>query len=154
MLSAIAMVISGIVMATIYSAYTSQTRAYQIQDEVSVVQQNLRAAAYYMEREIRMAGYDPFETVLGAVIRSGGAVAPGLNGPETVPKKERSEAVKWALHLVERIGTENNTLKADALKAGDSYFEYVTFVQEKAEDHGFDDARGWKHARAARIPQH
>ncbi|MFC1823652.1 PilW family protein [Thermodesulfobacteriota bacterium] len=58
------MVISGIVMAAIYSAYTSQTRAYQIQDEVSVVQQNLRAAAYYMEREIRMAGYDPFETVL------------------------------------------------------------------------------------------
>jgi len=27
-----AMVISGIVMATIYSAYTSQTKAYQIQD--------------------------------------------------------------------------------------------------------------------------
>ena len=55
----VAMVISVIVMAAIYSAYVSQQKSYEITEAVSAVQQNLRASMYRMEREIRMAGYDP-----------------------------------------------------------------------------------------------
>ena len=51
-------VLAGIVMAAIYSAYTSQSKAYQIQEDLSVVQQNLRVAMSYIVRELRMAGLD------------------------------------------------------------------------------------------------
>ncbi len=55
----VAMTLTGIILAAIYSAYMSQKEAYSAQSEASSVQQNLRAALYYMQREIRMAGYDP-----------------------------------------------------------------------------------------------
>jgi type IV pilus assembly protein PilW len=54
-----AMAIGGIVMGSIYSTYTSQQRSYEITGQVAAVQQNLRAAMYYVEREVRRAGYDP-----------------------------------------------------------------------------------------------
>ncbi|OPX36370.1 MAG: hypothetical protein B1H12_07155 [Desulfobacteraceae bacterium 4484_190.2] len=55
----IAMAIAGIVMAGVYTAYSSQQRSYIAQEQVTAVQQNLRVAMYFMEREIRMAGCDP-----------------------------------------------------------------------------------------------
>jgi type IV pilus assembly protein PilW len=55
----VAMAIAGVVMAGIYSAYSSQQRSYIVQEQVAGMQQNLRASMDLMEREIRMAGYDP-----------------------------------------------------------------------------------------------
>ena len=53
------MAITGVVMASIYSAYYSQQKSYNTQDLIVAMQQNLRAAMFHMEGEIRMAGYDP-----------------------------------------------------------------------------------------------
>jgi len=58
----VALAISGVVMAGIYSVYYSQQKSYITQDQVAAMQQNLRVAIYFMEREIRMAGYDPTTT--------------------------------------------------------------------------------------------
>jgi type IV pilus assembly protein PilW len=55
----VVMVISGVVMAGIYQVYYSQQRSYMIQEQVAAMQQNLRAAMFFMSREIRMAGCDP-----------------------------------------------------------------------------------------------
>jgi len=55
----IAMFVAGIVMAGVYSAYYSQQRSFVVQDEVAKMQQNLRAAMFFMAREIRMAGCNP-----------------------------------------------------------------------------------------------
>ncbi|MBW2005450.1 MAG: prepilin-type N-terminal cleavage/methylation domain-containing protein, partial [Deltaproteobacteria bacterium] len=55
----VAMAISGVVMAGIYSVYYSQQKSYVAQEQMAAMQQNLRAAMYVMEREIRMAGCDP-----------------------------------------------------------------------------------------------
>lgn len=55
----IAMVISAIVMTSVYSVYAAQQRSYIVQEQVAAMHQNLRAAMYFMEREIRMAGCDP-----------------------------------------------------------------------------------------------
>ena len=55
----VAMAIAGVVMAGIYSAYSSQQRSYIVQEQVAGMQQNLRASMDLMEREIRMAGCDP-----------------------------------------------------------------------------------------------
>jgi type IV pilus assembly protein PilW len=53
----IAMVVSGLVAATIYAAYTSQQRTAINQEQVVEMQQNIRAGLDVMIKEIRMAGY-------------------------------------------------------------------------------------------------
>jgi len=55
----VVMVISGVVMAGIYSVYYSQQKSYLVQDEVAGMQQNLRTALFHLSRDIRMAGCDP-----------------------------------------------------------------------------------------------
>jgi len=55
----VALAIGGIVMAAAYSMYISQQKAYQITEQVSALQQNLRSAMYFLERDLRMAGYNP-----------------------------------------------------------------------------------------------
>jgi type IV pilus assembly protein PilW len=59
--------VSGLVVIAIYSAYLAQQRTALAQEQVSQMQQNLRAGLDIMEREIRMAGYDPRRSV-GATI--------------------------------------------------------------------------------------
>lgn len=55
----IAMTISAFVMAGIYTIFKNQQNSYLVQDEVTAMQQNVRAGVYYMVSEIRMAGYNP-----------------------------------------------------------------------------------------------
>ncbi len=55
----VAMAVAGIVMADVYSAYYSQQKSFVVQDELAEMQQNLRAAMFFMAREIRMAGCNP-----------------------------------------------------------------------------------------------
>ncbi len=55
----VAMALSGVVMAGVYSAYYSQQKAHVAQQQVVVMQQNLRVALYHLESEVRTAGYDP-----------------------------------------------------------------------------------------------
>jgi type IV pilus assembly protein PilW len=56
----VAMVVSLLAMGAIYSTFLAQHRSYQVQGEAAEMQQNIRVAMYYMQREIRMAGSDPF----------------------------------------------------------------------------------------------
>jgi type IV pilus assembly protein PilW len=58
----IGMVVSLLAMGAIYSTFLSQHRSYHDQEEIAAMQQNLRAAMFYMQREIRMAGCDPLRT--------------------------------------------------------------------------------------------
>jgi len=55
----VAMALSAVVMAAIGYVYYTQQKSYLVQDQLAAAQQNLRAGMYFMEREIRMAGYDP-----------------------------------------------------------------------------------------------
>ena len=55
----VAMVISLLAMAAIYSTFLTQFKSYQVQEETAEMQQNIRAAMYFMQREIRMVGCDP-----------------------------------------------------------------------------------------------
>lgn len=55
----VAMTISLVVMAAIYTTFQAQTRSWVAQQEMANLQQNLRAGMYHLERAIRMAGYDP-----------------------------------------------------------------------------------------------
>lgn len=55
----IALVVSLLALGAIYSTFQSQNKSYQVQEETADMHQNIRAAMYYMQREIRMAGCDP-----------------------------------------------------------------------------------------------
>jgi type IV pilus assembly protein PilW len=59
----VALVVSLLAMAAIYSTFLAQHRSYQVQNEAADMQQNIRTAMYYMEREIRMAGSNPFKSL-------------------------------------------------------------------------------------------
>jgi type IV pilus assembly protein PilW len=67
----IAMAITTIVAAGIFSTYQNQQKAYLAQKQVVEMQQTLRMAIYIMTSEIRMAGYDT-EGTNGAEIVSAG----------------------------------------------------------------------------------
>jgi type IV pilus assembly protein PilW len=55
----VAMTIGLVVMAAVSMTFRSQQKSYILQEQVAAMQQNLRAAMFCIEREIRMAGYDP-----------------------------------------------------------------------------------------------
>jgi len=53
----VAVVIAGIVMASVMYTFTSQQKSYAVQEQVAMMQQNLRASMYYISSEVQMAGY-------------------------------------------------------------------------------------------------
>ena len=55
----VSLVVAGVVLAGICSTFYSQHTSYLNQEQIVSMQQNLRAAMYIMERDIRMAGHDP-----------------------------------------------------------------------------------------------
>lgn len=63
-----AMTIAIIIMASIYIAYRSQSRIYTAQESVAELQQNIRAALGLLTRDIRMAGFDPTDSDIAAIV--------------------------------------------------------------------------------------
>ncbi|MDX9788267.1 MAG: prepilin-type N-terminal cleavage/methylation domain-containing protein [Desulfobacterales bacterium] len=57
----IGIAISSVVVAAAYSVFSSQQKAYTVQQGVVDIQENLRAGLYYLTREIRLAGYNRLE---------------------------------------------------------------------------------------------
>ena len=57
----IAMGIAIVVMGGVYYTFQVQQASYVTQENLSSMQQNMRAAMYFMEKDIRMAGCNPTE---------------------------------------------------------------------------------------------
>jgi type IV pilus assembly protein PilW len=57
----ISMAIAAIVMTGVYLTFQTQQGSYIAQENLSHMQQNMRSAMYFMEKEIRMAGCNPTE---------------------------------------------------------------------------------------------
>jgi len=53
----VAMAIAMVIMAALFRTFKVQQDSYVIQDQVSAMQQNLRAAMYMITRDLQMAGY-------------------------------------------------------------------------------------------------
>ncbi len=85
----IALVVSGIVVAGAVVVFTKMVRYHNTQTRITKTEQNLRAALFYLERYIRMAGYDPtdeagagFTTILSNEIQFTMDKGDGTNGNE------------------------------------------------------------------------
>jgi type IV pilus assembly protein PilW len=59
----VVLVIGSIVLAGAYGSYVSQQKAYLTTESVSSLQQNLRAALFFIEKDLRMAGFNPDKDV-------------------------------------------------------------------------------------------
>ena len=55
----VVLAVSSIVLSLMYQVYRSQLKSHTTQQELVGMQQNLRAALYLIERDIRMAGHGP-----------------------------------------------------------------------------------------------
>ncbi len=64
----VGMAVSLLALTAIYSTFQAQHKSYLMQQDVVAMQQNLRAAMFYMQREIRMAGCDPLGTAGAGII--------------------------------------------------------------------------------------
>jgi len=64
----VSVAIGLIVMAAVYSVYTTQQKSYILQEQVAGMQQNLRAAMFYMVRELRMAACDPTDKAKARIL--------------------------------------------------------------------------------------
>jgi len=64
----VALVVSLLALGAIYSTFLNQQKSYHIQDETAAMHQNIRAAMFYMEREIRMAGCDPLGSANAGIL--------------------------------------------------------------------------------------
>lgn len=71
----IALAISGVVATTVIGFFISQQRSHTSQEQVTFMQQNMRAGLGIMSRELRMAGYNPTNQTTVDL----GFSAPGLN---------------------------------------------------------------------------
>jgi len=90
----IAMVLSVILMAAVYSTYYSQQKSYLVQEQLAAMEQNLRAAMFYMERDIRMAGCDPTRKA-GAGVTTANAAS--ISFTEDADGNETTETVTYVL---------------------------------------------------------
>jgi prepilin-type N-terminal cleavage/methylation domain-containing protein len=63
----VGLAISSIVMSGIFSVYYAQSKSHRKQQQLVERQQNLRAALFLMERDIRLAGYDPTKTDIAGI---------------------------------------------------------------------------------------
>jgi len=54
----IALLITGLILGGVFGIYNAQHETYQTQEQVAGMQQNLRSAMYFMERDIRPAGLE------------------------------------------------------------------------------------------------
>ena len=77
----VAMVVSLLALGAIYSTFLNQQKSYVVQGETAAMNQNIRAAMFYLQREIRMAGCDPTGSAGAGIIT---ADATSINFTEDV----------------------------------------------------------------------
>jgi type IV pilus assembly protein PilW len=95
----VALAITAVVMAGVFGTYYSQQKSYLVQEQVAAAQQNIRAGMYFLEREIRMAGYDPSRTAGARIVTAGRMsirMTMDLNGDGDVT--DPNEDVRYALY--------------------------------------------------------
>lgn len=80
----IALAITGVVTLAVFKAYITQHRHYIVQEDVTEIQQNARAAIDEITRHVRMAGYD---LPMGLA-----AITPSNTNPDTLTLTYHTDA--------------------------------------------------------------
>jgi type IV pilus assembly protein PilW len=138
----IALALSGIVMAAIYTAFLSQQRSYLAQEQVSEMQQNIRAGVDILTREIRMAGGDPdpnqdggagagiITAIAGELRFTQDITDDGSTGDSDGDVNDSGEDITYSLYTasdgVQKLGRKNPTLNQAVAENIDQLEFYYT----------------------------
>ena len=57
----ISMTIGLVVLGSVFSSFTTQKKSYELQEQITVMEQNIRVPLDFITRELRNAGYNPTE---------------------------------------------------------------------------------------------
>ena len=110
----------GLVVAAMYNMFTFQQKSYSVQDDVAVMQQNVRVGLEYMVKEIRMAGYIP-----EGIPPNNSAPTSGVAGESFTDPSNVSESIEEATSCA-------ITIQADV--DGDARTETVRYVLVSSAD--------------------
>jgi type IV pilus assembly protein PilW len=81
-----ALVILAIAMTAVFATFISQQKSFTVQSRVAEMQQNLRQAAEYVSRDIRMAGYG----IPDNVVIPNGIIATGVTSFRSIYAKDNT----------------------------------------------------------------
>ena len=113
----VALAVTSILLAGIYTAYITQLKSHLTQQLIVEMQQSMRGSMQLMEREIRMAGYDPtFSAGAGIVtmLANSFRFTVDLNGdgdfvdPAAASGKDPNEDVRYGINTLGSLGREVN----------------------------------------------
>jgi len=130
----IAMAITGIVSAAIFTAFQSQQKSYVVQEGVAVMQQNLRAGMDMMVREIRMAGYDPTRDANAGIVSAiSGSIAFTIDENGDGDIDDSNEYITYSLYTsdnIQKLGrkstaTSNNQPVSENIQALEFFYKLV-----------------------------
>ena len=94
----VALAATSILAVCIWSTYITQLKSHITQKQVVEMQQNLRAAIQLIEREVRMAGYDPLRNSgAGVVTMLGSTFEFDMDLTEDGDVNDTNELVRYAL---------------------------------------------------------
>ena len=94
----VALAATSILAACIWATYNTQLKSHITQKQVVEMQQNLRAAMQLIEREVRMAGYDPLRNSgAGITTMLGNTVTFDMDLTEDGDVSDANEQVRYAL---------------------------------------------------------
>jgi type IV pilus assembly protein PilW len=128
----VAMVIAAVVLSGVYAAYRRQVASYVGQEQVVEMQQNLRNAMYYMQRSMRMSGFDPQNTGLMGFVAN-------FDAPyDTLGASTDASRVAFALDNDEDGVRDANEVELVAYRLNGDQLQKLTF------DEGAPPAASWE----------
>ena len=128
----VAMVIAVVVLSGIYAAYRKQVGSYVRQEQVVEMQQNIRNAMYYMQRSMRMSGFDPQNTGLMGFVAN-------FDAPyDTLGASTDASRIAFALDSDEDGVRDANELELVAYRLNGDQLQKLTF------DEGAPPAANWE----------
>lgn len=150
----IAMAISLVLLAGMVMAFSGQSRSYNTQQEITALQEDLRASLNLMSSEIRLAGYDPTKGADAKVVKASGTEFqftlditddPGTGGADG-DTDDANETIRYALSAANSLGRDTGGgLQPLAENIENLAFEYLmddgTWTQAPADP---DDIRAVK----------
>jgi len=141
----VAMAISGIVIIGIYTIQSSQQKSYALQEQITVTQQNLRAAMYFITSDVRMAGCDPMDTGAGVTTANANSLTFSMHdgvdndADGSIDELDELDVTTYSLvgsDFVRNIGGGNQVIAEDIDALDFVYLGPIAFLSDLIDNDG------------------
>ena len=132
----VALAISSFILASVFSVFTAQYKAWIVQSQVSEMQENGRTAMDMLVKDIRMAG---FRKPDGPVNGNANAINPGNHGVQGTDYIKIVSAYRQVSTLTVAAAKNDNTItlqyESDAARFDDTFRRYILLDGISDHDH-------------------